>query len=362
MGFDCSTHDFLSPDSDSVFFYCPSFPAAIFFAVIFGLSTLTHIFQAFYHHKWRLSWVIVIGASWETVAFGLRSKLTQSPFGPGLSVPMSILIYLSPLLVNAYAYMVLGRMVWYYLSDKSIARIRAPRLTVIFVWLDIIAFLVQLVGASMASFRDTDSNSTEKELLDAAKAQKLGLNIYTGGIAFQLFWIVVFFIFAWRFRVKIVQERNQGCSIHRDSNPTHLLIVLFCTLLMIATRIIFRLAEFSAGTLYTNLTTNEAYFYVLEASPMAIACLTWNFFHPGRFLVGPDSEFPRLTRKEKKAIKAEKKRAKQEKKQEKKEEKQRNKEWKKETRRARGRRETDDMEMGPLRDLPAYRSDDIGPA
>ncbi|KAK6516901.1 hypothetical protein TWF506_006785 [Arthrobotrys conoides] len=361
MGFDCSSYDFTSPDSKSVFLYCPSLPAAIFFTVVFGLSTLTHIFQAFYHHKWRLSWVIVMGAAWETTSFGLRAAATQKPVSDALGIPSSILVYLSPLLINAYAYMVLGRMVLYYLQDKRVAGIQAKWLTVIFVWLDIIAFLVQLVGASMASFRDTGSDATEQEKIDAANGQKLGLNIYMGGIGFQLFWILVFSGFSWRFRAKAVMERNQGTGIHRDSSWGHLLIVLYFTLLMITIRIIFRLVEFSGGSFNTKLTMTESYFYVLEATPMATACLTWNIFHPGRFLVGPDSEFPRLTRKEKKAIKVEKKRAKEEKKYAKMEDKQRHKEWKKEDKRMR-RRGTNEMEMGPLRGSQTYRTDDIDPA
>ncbi|KAF3186802.1 hypothetical protein TWF788_003023 [Orbilia oligospora] len=350
MGFDCSSYDFTSPDSQTIFLYCPSLPAATFFTVVFGLSALIHIFQAFYHHKWRLSWVIILGAAWETTSFGLRAAATQNPFSKGLLIPSSILVYLSPLLINAYAYMVLGRMVWYYLQDKRVASIQAKWLTVIF-----------LVGASMASFQDTDSNSTEQERIDAAKGVKLGLNIYMGGIGFQLFWILIFSVFAWRFRVKAVNERNQGNGIHRDSSWKRLLIILYFTLLMITIRIIFRLVEFSAGSLNTKLTMTEWYFYVLEATPMATACLTWNIFHPGRFLVGPDSEFPRLTRKEKKAIKAEKKRAKEEKKYAKKEDKQRHKEWKKEDKRMR-RRGTSELEMGPLHGSQTYRADDIGPA
>lgn len=40
---------------------------------------------------------------------------------------------------------------------------------------------------------------------------------------------------------------------------------------------------------------------------MFLALFILNVFHPGRVLVGPDSEFPRLTRAEKKRLKQEKK-------------------------------------------------------
>lgn len=43
---------------------------------------------------------------------------------------------------------------------------------------------------------------------------------------------------------------------------------------------------------------------------MMVALLLLVIFHPGRFLVGPDSEFPKLSRAEKKQLKAERKAAK----------------------------------------------------
>ncbi len=56
--------------------------------------------------------------------------------------------------------------------------------------------------------------------------------------------------------------------------------------------------------------TNEAYLLGLEATPMLIACLMLAVVHPGFLLQGKNSEFPRLTRTEKKANKRAKKYAK----------------------------------------------------
>jgi len=50
---------------------------------------------------------------------------------------------------------------------------------------------------------------------------------------------------------------------------------------------------------------------------MILAALLLNIVHPGLVLKGPESEFPHLSRKEKKALKQEKKAAKQQRKQEK---------------------------------------------
>jgi len=63
--------------------------------------------------------------------------------------------------------------------------------------------------------------------------------------------------------------------------------------------------------------THEFYAYVFDALPMILAALLLNIVHPGLVLKGPESEFPHVSRKEKKMLKQEKKAAKQQRKQEK---------------------------------------------
>jgi hypothetical protein len=83
-------------------------------------------------------------------------------------------------------------------------------------------------------------------------------------------------------------------------------------------RIIFRLNELTKGFEPGNpMLFNEAYVYCLDASPILLALLLLSVMHPGRVLVGPESEFPRLSRREMKTMKQEKRVLKQEKKEEK---------------------------------------------
>jgi hypothetical protein len=131
-----------------------------------------------------------------------------------------------------------------------------------------------------------------------------------GGIGVQEFFIVVFVSLAVQFQRKVV--RIDGAWRGESWRP--LLYTLYALLLLITIRIIYRLVELSGGV-YTSLPMHEAYFYVLEATPMFIACLMLNIWHPGRFLVGPESEFPRKTKEQKKAEKEAKKEAKRAKKQ-----------------------------------------------
>ncbi len=71
-------------------------------------------------------------------------------------------------------------------------------------------------------------------------------------------------------------------------------------------RIVFRFIEFSAGYEHTNkLVSVEAYLLGLEAAPMLLATILLAVMHPGIVLRGPDSEFPKLSRAEKKQRKQE---------------------------------------------------------
>ena len=86
--------------------------------------------------------------------------------------------------------------------------------------------------------------------------------------------------------------------------------MLLVSLLTFQIRIIFRIAEFAGGITPDNpLPYHEAYSYALDCFPMMAALLILAVTHPGRYLLGPESEFPQLSRKEKKARKQEKKAA-----------------------------------------------------
>lgn len=55
-------------------------------------------------------------------------------------------------------------------------------------------------------------------------------------------------------------------------------------------RVIYRLVEFSSGV-DGPIPRHEYFFYVFEATPMALALIVLNVMHPGRYLTGEGSEF-----------------------------------------------------------------------
>jgi hypothetical protein len=106
-------------------------------------------------------------------------------------------------------------------------------------------------------------------------------------------------------------------SASQSVYPSAKLVSRACLILQV--RIVFRIAEFARGITPDNeVLFHEEYAYALDCFPMMVTLLILAIIHPGRYLVGPDSEFPHVSRKEKRALKQEKKAARREEKEAKK--------------------------------------------
>ncbi|KAI9665829.1 MAG: hypothetical protein M1821_003763 [Bathelium mastoideum] len=263
--------------------FCPSIGADYFFIVLFGLATIGHLAEAILYRK-VYSLVIIIAAAWQTAGFIFRAISIRNFWQTGPYSAWFVLILTGPLWINAYVYMCMGRMVWNFIPDKRLCRVKAWRFGLLFVLLDITAFLVQLAGASIAS----GTNNTAKTTL-------LGLHIYMGGIGLQEFFILGFTFLAIQFH----RQLNQQPTTPRRRNAFQLLYVTYAVLFFITVRIIFRLIEYSTG-LHSTIPNHEVYMYIFDSTPMLLALVLYLVFHPGRLMPGKESDFP--SRRERKEI------------------------------------------------------------
>ncbi|OJJ42486.1 hypothetical protein ASPZODRAFT_43043, partial [Penicilliopsis zonata CBS 506.65] len=263
--------------SNAQYDYCANGPAAVLFSVLFGLTFIAHLIQAIAYRK-RFCWVIVMGTGWECLGLIMRTYSTINQTKSTTASAGQLLVLLAPLWVNALVYMVFGRMVYYFVPDRKVMGIRAEKLAKIFIWLDVTSFIVQATGGVM------DSDFSDE-------MDRIGLHVYTGGIALQELFIVCFCFLLFSFHKRM---REGGGMMDRGRTWHTMVMAMYVTLGFITARIIYRLAEYAdtntAGT--SPLTTNEAPFYCLECVPMLVAMVIWNFWHPGRYLQGEDSEFP----------------------------------------------------------------------
>ncbi|PVH74454.1 hypothetical protein DL98DRAFT_429414 [Cadophora sp. DSE1049] len=269
--------------------YCPSLPLSAVFAALYSFTTAFHIYQARKFRK-TFCWVLIMGAIWETAAFVIRCISIENPTVEGVYDPQFILILLAPLWINAFVYMVLGRMVYFFLGKGSgeggggkMYGIRAERMAMVFVGLDLASFAIQFAGGLLTISKNFSTLQT-------------GLRIYTAGVALQEFFILCFLFLVWTFQKRLGRECE---DVEKVGKARGLLWVVYAVLGLITFRILFRIIEFSAGA-GTSLThefrSHEWYAYVFDSAPMFVALVVLNIWHPGKVLVGKESEF--LSRKE----------------------------------------------------------------
>ncbi|KAK4545498.1 hypothetical protein LTR36_002848 [Oleoguttula mirabilis] len=231
------------------------------------------------------SWVICFSGGLQTAAYVLRTISIRQVTNSSVYSLWFILMMIAPVWTNAYAYMVMGRMVFNFTSTGSVAKVKAWHFGLIFVLLDVCAFLAQLGGAAIAS----GTNVSEKTAM-------MGIHIYMGGIGFQQLCLFIFLGLAIRLHMHL---RQQPLSPQRKT-AFRLLYVEYIIVFLITGRIIFRLIEYSSG-ITSSIPQHEVYQYVFDSSLMLIALALFNIFHPGMMMPGKASNMPK--RKERKTLK-----------------------------------------------------------
>ena len=78
-----------------------------------------------------------MAAAWEFIGLATRVSATRDQTKSSTGPASNILVLLAPLWVNAFVYMVFGRMVYYFLPEQKIGGIKAVHMARWFVWLDV---------------------------------------------------------------------------------------------------------------------------------------------------------------------------------------------------------------------------------
>jgi hypothetical protein len=232
-------------DSQNQWIFCPSIPGAIAGLALFSIITLGHFVQAFMYRK-RFCWVICMATSWETAGFVFRVLGAKDPRNELYNTGSQILAILAPLWVNAFAYMVMGRLVYYWLPSKSVWNIRARKMTKFFVWFDIATFLVQLSGGGMLS---SDDASSVRLGMKICKASPDSCKSYTpvflilldmAGIGVQQAFLLLFVILIIRFHRDVHQV-----GLARPTSWKPQLYTQYVVLTLITVGIPFQILSFS---------------------------------------------------------------------------------------------------------------------
>ncbi|KAM5366799.1 hypothetical protein ACJZ2D_010339 [Fusarium nematophilum] len=296
-------YGYVPPDScNANYGFYPQWEDNTAFAVAFGLSTVVHLVQAvllkkvcclFYVFRSLrpvelmpfepFCWVIVMGASWECICFTLRALGARDQQEMTYVIVSTLLFLLAPLWINAFAYMIVARLVHFLHPQRSMMGISAQWLAKGFVTGDVICFVIQAAGGAMIADQNSEDNA------------ELGRKVYMAGVSVQLALVVTFLVLHAFFHRDLVQNSRIGKSRARNGWTKVLVWVIYIVLVLIMIRIIFRLIEFSQGVSSSNvILRHEEFPLYLDALPMLVAVFLLNFVHPGMVLAGPESAFPAI--------------------------------------------------------------------
>lgn len=120
-------------------------------------------------------------------------------------------------------------------------------------------------------------------VLTQAKSEddvRLGEHIIVAGLCIQILFFGFFIIVAMVFHKRIVR-RPTRTAVALGSPWKKLLYVLYISSGLIMVRSVYRVAEYLLGS-DGELQAKEVYLYCLDALPMLIVALAYNWYHPSR--------------------------------------------------------------------------------
>lgn len=208
--------------------------------------------------------VEAVGYVARAVSANQNPNYTRNPFFIEL-----LLILLAPPLMAATIYMTLSRLIL-HLAGRDYAILSPRWLTAIFVFGDILSFLVQGGGGGMLVHAETQST------IDAAN------NIIVGGLVIQIlsfgFFLLVAFVFHVRMARGPTPEAMSGGGKWRS-----VLATMYIGGALILLRSVYRLVEYKVGV-DGALYRGEVFLYVLDALPMLLVVGVFCVLYPAKLL------------------------------------------------------------------------------
>ncbi|GAA6056281.1 hypothetical protein JCM3770_006755 [Rhodotorula araucariae] len=266
-----------APGQWSYYAYDPmrsmTYVALSLFAVIFIAQLALTI-----KHRTRYMIPFVIGMLGEACGYIFRRVSADNSCGRGSALTWLFLI-LCPALMCASFYMCFGRIIR-FVGEKW-TPIPSKWVTVTFVTIDIVSFVVQGAGGSLYSSDNTKIYPTAKAILLV-------------GFIIQIIGLGLFAIFAVIYQIRA----------KRDGVPsgawTRCLYTLYAGSICVLVRGIFRTIEFGTGRGGKDkgyLLSVEGYFYGLEFGPILLAGIILTLSYPGRYIPhAPNTRmYPSLT-------------------------------------------------------------------
>ncbi|OKL58806.1 hypothetical protein UA08_05739 [Talaromyces atroroseus] len=240
-----------------IFFeYRPSEPAGYAFMVLFALAVLAHLVYLFVLRAWFCI-PMILGGIGELFGYYGRARASDNPNLVGPWIQQNMLIFVSPPFLAATVYMSLGRMIT-ALDAKEHSLISPRWLTKIYVLVDIVCVITQLIGTALPASGDASAIALSKKILLA-------------GLIFQVICLAFFEVIAWVAQRRI---KNRGPPISGIVGKwQYYFLAVQVAILALIVRNLYRAIEFGTGE-DGYVSKHEVFIYIFDAFLMLLSLHT----------------------------------------------------------------------------------------
>ncbi|GAB1726541.1 hypothetical protein NU195Hw_g2466t1 [Hortaea werneckii] len=249
--------------------YSPSKIGGWAFLILFGIASVTHIIQVFWHRSWFFI-VFFLGCVAETGGYYARQWAhNHIRLSDPYLMQLFLLIGAVPL-ISTSVYMTLPRFVRTLNAEEHIP-LRTSWISKIYILIDIACLALQIMGTVTLAYGEGEQ-------------QEKAVYYIAGGLIFQLLAFLFFIFMAVRVEKGLKGEGVRVlvfCGFGRKWKKYFWALYGVSALIILRNAI--RVIEFLQGTDGT-IASKEAYLYVFDAVPMFLVVLILAILHPGRLL------------------------------------------------------------------------------
>ena len=199
--------------------YLPNVPANVIFIVLFAMVAFLQIPLGLWKRTWGILLGMTIGSALEMAGYVGRVLASSQPFQFNPFLIYIVLLTIGPAFLSAAIYLCLARIIVVY--GESNARLRPKTYSLIFMFSDFVALVLQGAGGGIAS---TGKDQTTSQM---------GINIMIAGLAWQVASLTIFSAAAADFVWCVKRGRgqsNQDFMPLRESKKFRLF--MWCELLL----------------------------------------------------------------------------------------------------------------------------------
>ncbi|KAF2750383.1 hypothetical protein M011DRAFT_456278 [Sporormia fimetaria CBS 119925] len=276
------TNGFLNP-----YIYDPNHPLAIVGVIVVPLISAFLVYQYFRYRSWFF-WAATIGVLMETVGFVGRVASAYNEHKDPPFLVAFLMILLAPSFLAAACYTAFSRVVWFScpthaLSFKTLWCF--PRwITPTFVTVDLISFLIQLIGGSLISKSYDHDSSRDRTIQTSERKLFSGRLILILGLIIQMSCFASFAVIAVRYAV--ISRKWREADLGDWAMWRRLSWMINGAACLITLRAVYRIVEIphDKNTGFKYLQAHEWCFWVFDALPILATLVVFAVWHPGRYL------------------------------------------------------------------------------